>query len=150
MHVISSRSTHRNCTRGNTTGPLTPDTLLTYLTSPHLPTTPNSRSTYFTKHLLAELEAVTLNHHHRSVAAGSSNLTSSNTSPNSHSAAPATSRQSAASNNMRSELSLKAARQKCSMADRRPLLQPNKHCQGRQGLYWHNCSPVTAEFLVSI
>ena len=36
----------------------------------------------------------------------------------------------------------------CLMADCRPLLQPNRHCQGRQGLYWHNCAPVTAESLV--
>ena len=34
--------------------------------------------------------------------------------------------------------------------DRRPLLQPNRHCQGRQELYWHNCAQVTAESLVSI
>ena len=77
------------------------------------------------------------------------NLTSSNTSPKIHSATPATSRQSAASTKMRSELSLKAAHQNSLMADRRPLLQPNRHCQGRQELYWHNCAPVTAESLVS-
>ena len=60
-----------------------------------------------------------------------------------------TSRQSAASTKMRSELPLKASHQNCLMADRRPLLQPNRHCQGRQKLYWHNCAPVTAESLVS-
>ena len=77
------------------------------------------------------------------------NLTSSNTSPKSHSATPATSRQSAASTKMRSELPLKAAHQNCLMADRRPLLQQNRLCQGRQELFWHNCTPVTAEYLVS-
>ena len=50
---------------------------------------------------------------------------------------------------MWSELKLKAARQNCLMADRRQLQQPNRHCQGRQELYWHNCVPVTAESLVS-
>ena len=44
------------------------------------------------------------------------NLTSSNTSPKSHSATPATSRQSAASTKMRSELPLKAAHHNCLMA----------------------------------
>ena len=67
----------------------------------------------------------------------------------SHSAIPATSRQSAASTKMRSELSLKAAHQNYSLADRRPLIQPNRHCQGRQELFWHNCAPVTADSLVS-
>ena len=76
-------------------------------------------------------------------------LTSSNTSPQSHSATPATSRQSAASTKMRSELSLNAAHQNCSIADRRPLLQPNTHCKGRQEQYWHNCAPVTVASLVS-
>ena len=50
---------------------------------------------------------------------------------------------------MRSELPLKATHQNCLMADRRPLLQPNILCQGRQELFWHNCAPVTAESLVS-
>ena len=76
-------------------------------------------------------------------------LTSSNTSPKSHSATPATCRQSAESTKMQSELPLKAAHQNCLMADRRPLPQPNRHYQGRQRLYWHNCAPVTAESLVS-
>ena len=76
-------------------------------------------------------------------------LTSCNTSPKSHSATPATSRQSAASTKMRSELPLKAAHQNCLMTDRRPLLQPSRHCQGWQELFWHNCAPVTAESLVS-
>ena len=76
-------------------------------------------------------------------------ITSSNTSPKSHSETQATSRQSVASTKMWSELPLKAAHQNCLMADRRPLLQPNRHCQGRQELYWHNCAPVTAESLVS-
>ena len=67
----------------------------------------------------------------------------------SHSATPATCRQSAASTKMRSELPLKAAHQKWLMADRRPLPQPNTHCQGRQELHWHNCAPSTAESLVS-
>ena len=40
---------------------------------------------------------------------------------------PATSRQSATSTKMRSELPLKTAHQNCLMADRRPLLQPNRH-----------------------
>ena len=53
----------------------------------------------------------------------------SNTTPKSHSATPATSRQSAASTKMRSELPLKAAHQSFLMADRRPLLKPNSHCQ---------------------
>ena len=44
-------------------------------------------------------------------------------------ATPATSRQSASSTKMRSELPLKASHQNCLMADRRPLLQPNRHCQ---------------------
>ena len=26
-----------------------------------------------------------------------------------------------------------------------PMVQPNRHCQGRQELCWHNCAPVTAE-----
>ena len=37
-------------------------------------------------------------------------------------------RPSAASTMMRSEQPLKAAHQNCLMADRRPLLQPNRHC----------------------
>ena len=49
---------------------------------------------------------------------------------------------------MRTEQSLKAAHQNCLMVDRRPLLQPNRHCQGRQELYWHNRALVTAESLV--
>ena len=77
------------------------------------------------------------------------NLTSSNASPKSHSATPATSRQSAASTKMRSEQPLRAAHQNCLMADRRQLLQPNRHFQGRQELFWHNCAPVTAESLFS-
>ena len=48
-----------------------------------------------------------------------------------------------------SKLPLKAAHQNSLMAGRRPLLQPNRHCQGRQELYWHNCALVTAESLVS-
>ena len=56
------------------------------------------------------------------------NLTSSNTSPKSHSATPATSQQTAASTKMWSELPLKTAHQNCLMAERRPLLQPNRHC----------------------
>ena len=35
------------------------------------------------------------------------------------------------------------------MAYRRPLQQPNSHCQGRQELHWPNCAPVTAKYLVS-
>ena len=76
-------------------------------------------------------------------------LTSNNTSPKSHSATPAASRQSAASTKIRSELPLITAHQNCLMADRRPLPLPNWHCQGRQKLYWHNCAPVTAESVVS-
>ena len=30
-----------------------------------------------------------------------------------------------------------------------PIATENRHCQGRQELYWHNCAPVTAESLVS-
>ena len=75
------------------------------------------------------------------------NLTSSNTSPKSHSASPATSRSSAAPTKMWSELPLKAAHQNCLMADRHPLLQPNRHCQGRQELC---CTLVTAVSLVSM
>ena len=48
---------------------------------------------------------------------------------------------------VRSVLSMKAAHQDCLKADRRPLLQPNRHCHGRQELYWHNCAPVTSESL---
>ena len=77
------------------------------------------------------------------------NLRSSNTSLKSHSATPATSRPSAASTKMRTELPLKAAHQNCLMADCRPLLQPNRHWQGRQELYWHYCALVTAKSLVS-
>ena len=51
--------------------------------------------------------------------------------------------------NMRSELTLKAVHQNCLIADRRPLPQLNRHCQGRQELHWHNCAPVPAESLVS-
>ena len=50
---------------------------------------------------------------------------------------------------MRSERPLKAAHQNYLMADRRPLLQPNRYCQGREELYWHNCAPVTDESVVS-
>ena len=58
---------------------------------------------------------------------------------------PATCRPSAAFTKMRSELPLKAAHQNCLMANRCPLIQLNRNCQGRQELYWHNCAPVTAE-----
>ena len=56
-------------------------------------------------------------------------LTYSNISPMSQSTTPATSRPSAASTKMKSELSLKAAHQNCSMAERGPLTQANRHCQ---------------------
>ena len=49
--------------------------------------------------------------------------TSSNTLPKSHSATTATSRQSTASSNMRSELQLKTGSLICSKSDRRPLPQ---------------------------
>ena len=78
------------------------------------------------------------------------NLTSSIASPNNHSTVPATSLPSAASTEKRSELPLKAAHQICLMADRRPLLLPNRHYQGRQELYWHNCAPDKAESMVSM
>ena len=48
---------------------------------------------------------------------------------------------------MRSELPLKDAHQNYLMADRRPILQPNRHCQGRQEPYWRNSAPVTADSL---
>ena len=48
---------------------------------------------------------------------------------------------------MLSELPLKAGHQNSLMANRRPLRQPNRHCQGRQELYWHNCAQVTAELV---
>ena len=44
---------------------------------------------------------------------------------------------------MRSKVPLNA-HQNCILSDSRPLLQPNRHCQGRQELYWHICSPVSA------
>ena len=37
----------------------------------------------------------------------------------------------------------------CLMADRRPLSQQNRNCQGRLELYWQNSAPVSAESLVS-
>ena len=76
-------------------------------------------------------------------------LASSNLSPKCHSTTPATSRPSAASTKMWSELTSKAAHQNYLMADRHSLLQPNRHCQGRQELYWHKCASVTVESLVS-
>ena len=76
-------------------------------------------------------------------------ITSSNTSPKSHSTAPATSQASAASTKTRSELPLKADNQNYLMAGHRQLLQRKRHCQRRQELYWHNCAQVTAESLVS-
>ena len=78
------------------------------------------------------------------------NLTSSNTSPKSHSTTPATSRPLSASNKMRSELPLKAAHHNYLMAGRRLLMQQNIHCQGRRELYWNSCAPVTAEFFESM
>ena len=66
------------------------------------------------------------------------NLTFSNTSPKSHSTTAATCRPSSASNKMRLELPLKAANKNKLMADRCPLLHPNRHCRGRQKQYWHN------------
>ena len=78
------------------------------------------------------------------------NLTSSNTSPKGHTGTPATIRQSAASTKMRPVMPLKAAHHNCLMADRRPLQQPNRHCQRRQEQYWQNCAPVKTESLFSI
>ena len=43
---------------------------------------------------------------------------------------------------------VRTAIESCLVADRRPLLQPNRHCQGRQELHWHNCAPVTPESFV--
>ena len=74
-------------------------------------------------------------------------LKSSNTSLKRHSATPATSRQSAASTNMWSELSLIAAHQNCLMADRRQLPQPNRHWPRKTRTILAQLRTVTAESL---